>query len=340
MPAATLNAAARTGVDADSVKDEIDAYSDLYREERTSSDRQSAYARMVNQYYDLVTDFYEYGWGQSFHFAPRYRGETFAESLKRYEFALPARMALSPGDRILDIGCGVGGPMRNIARLVDVDIVGFNNNAYQIEKGEEHDRAAGLSDRLSYVKGDFMKLPFDDGSFDGAYQIEATCHAPDRVGVFSEIFRVLKPGAVFAGYEWVLTDRYDPDNAEHRRIIKDVEEGDALPELTPAEVVVDALRAAGFEILECTDVAATSDAETPWQLALTDKERGLKGFARSGFGRSVTHTSVRALEAVGLAPKGSTQVSALLNKAADALVQAGELGIFTPMYRHVARKPE
>ena len=35
---------------------------------------------MVNNFYDLVTDFYEYGWCQSFHFAPRYKGETFLES--------------------------------------------------------------------------------------------------------------------------------------------------------------------------------------------------------------------------------------------------------------------
>jgi sterol 24-C-methyltransferase len=45
------------------------------------------------------------------------------------------------------------------------------------------------------------------------------------------------------------------------------------------------------------------------------------------------------MERLRIAPKGSTQVSALLNKAADALTRGGELGIFTPMYLHVARKP-
>ena len=46
------------------------------------------------------------------------------------------------------------------------------------------------------------------------------------------------------------------------------------------------------------------------------------------------------MERVRLAPKGSTEVSTVLNTAADALVRAGELGIFTPMYFYVARKPE
>lgn len=48
--------------------------------------------------------------------------------------------------------------------------------------------------------------------------------------VFSEIYRVLKPGTVFACYEWCLTDKYDKDDAAHRRIKKQIEEGDGLPD--------------------------------------------------------------------------------------------------------------
>ena len=68
-------------------------------------------------------------------------------------------------------------------------------------------------------------------SFDGAYAIEATCHAPSRHGVYSEIYRVLKPGATFAMYEWCLTPQYDASNALHRRIKKQIEEGDGLPDM-------------------------------------------------------------------------------------------------------------
>lgn len=54
-----------------------------------------------------------------------------------------------------------------------------------------------------------MKLPFDANSFDGAYAIEATCHAPRRQDVYGEIFRVLKPGQVWGpgrgvGRKWVV----------------------------------------------------------------------------------------------------------------------------------------
>lgn len=340
MSSTSIASAARTGVARDQVKVDIRDYTDLFAQDRSVDDRKAAYEGLVNRYYNLVTDFYEYGWGQSFHFAPRLKDETFEESIKRYEYTLALRIGAGPGDHLLDVGCGVGGPMRNIARFTGARVTGFNNNQYQVVKGTEHNIAAGLDRQCDFVKGDFMKLPFADNTFDGVYQIEATCHAPDRVPVFSEIFRVLKPGAVFAGYEWVVTDRYDPNNAEHRRIIHDVEEGDALPELVRAHVIDEALEAAGFEEIDCVDVAPTADPETPWYLALSGKERHPRALPRTRLGRAITHRAVRTMERLRIAPEGSTEVSALLNKAADALVEAGELGIFTPMYRHVARKPE
>lgn len=68
-----------------------------------------------------------------------------------------------------------------------------------------------------------MEMPFEDNSFDAVYAIEATCHAPKLEGVYGEVFRVLKPGGTFAFYEWCVTDKYDPNDPEHRRIIRGVE---------------------------------------------------------------------------------------------------------------------
>jgi sterol 24-C-methyltransferase len=44
-----------------------------------------------------------------------------------------------------------------------------------------------------------MEIPIADNTYDAVYAIEATCHAPDKVGIYSELFRVLKPGGVFCG---------------------------------------------------------------------------------------------------------------------------------------------
>lgn len=319
-----------------SVKGVVEEYNAFHA--GTVETRKSNYMSMVNDYYDLVTDFYEFGWGQSFHFAPRHKGESFEASLARHEFFLALRLGLRPGMKVLDVGCGVGGPMRAIARFSGANVVGVNNNAYQIKRGTKQNADARLSHLCDFLKADFMNLPVEDASFDAIYAIEATCHAPDKVSLFKELHRVMKPGAHFAGYEWCLTDRYDANNPEHREIKKGIEEGDALPDIWHTHDVLRALEAAGFEVLESEDLVGRSDPETPWYLPLSGRW-SLSGFKHTAAGRWLTNKLVRVLETTRVAPKGATGVSDFLNRAAVALVRGGETGIFTPMFYFHVRKP-
>nr|CAB3489702.1 unnamed protein product [Digitaria exilis] len=114
--------------------------------------RKSNYSDLVNKYYDLVTSFTEYHWGQSFHFAPRWNGETLRESIKRFEHFIALQLRLKKGMKVLDVGCGIGGPLREIARFSLTEITGLNNNAYQISRGKELICSAGLSEQCSFVK--------------------------------------------------------------------------------------------------------------------------------------------------------------------------------------------
>ena len=57
---------------------------------------------------------------------------------------------------VLDVGCGVGGPAREIAKFAGVNIIGLNNNDYQIERATRYAAQHALSDQLSFTKGDFM----------------------------------------------------------------------------------------------------------------------------------------------------------------------------------------
>jgi len=119
-------------------------------------------------YYDGATELYEYGWARSFHFSRFYKGEAFAASLARHEHYLSAKMGLQPGMRVLDVGCGVGGPAREIARFSDTNVVGVNNNEFQLSRARKYTKEAGLEDQVTFVKGDFMKLveQFGENSFD------------------------------------------------------------------------------------------------------------------------------------------------------------------------------
>ena len=325
----------QTSLPHDQVRATNDEYLSMF--EQSPETRRSDYMKMVNDYYNLVTDFYEYGWGQSFHFAPRFKGESFQASLARHEHYLALRLGLKPGMTVLDIGCGVGGPMRAIARFSGASIIGINNNAYQIERGRKQNIETRLAHLCSFRQTDFMKLPFPDGSIDAIYAIEATCHAPDRVALFSELRRVLKPGGEFAGYEWCLTDLYDGNNPEHRRLKHGVETGDALPELVHYREIGRSLQGAGFEVIETADLAGTSDPETPWYEPLS-AQLSLSGIKHTHAGRWLTGQAVRLLERAKIAPKGSYEVSKMLQDAAHALVGAGRTGIFTPCYYFRGRR--
>ena len=68
-----------------------------------------------------------------------------------------------------------------------------------------------------------MQMSFPENSFDAVYAIEATVHAPSLEGVYSQIYKVLKPGGTFGVYEWCMTDTYDPTNQEHRKICRGIE---------------------------------------------------------------------------------------------------------------------
>jgi sterol 24-C-methyltransferase len=136
--------------------------------------------------------------------------------------------------------------MREIVRFSGAHVTGINNNAYQIERLKLYNEKAGLSALTDGVKGDFMNLPFEENSFDAVYAIEATVHAPKLSGVLEQVFRVLKPGGVFASYEWLTTSEYNPDNEEHRRIVHEIEEGDGISHMQSiAETLAD-LKNVGF----------------------------------------------------------------------------------------------
>jgi len=287
---------------------------------------------MVNTYYSLATDWYEFGWGRSFHFAHTYVDETFDDSIARHEHRIAEALNLKPGMHLLDIGSGVGGPAREIAsKFPEVSITGITINDYQIERSTNLTRDAGLDDRLQFVQGDFTKMEkIADNTYDGAYAIEATCHSPELAAVYVQAYRVLKPGALFASYEWLTTDSYDPNNKEHKKAVDDIEYGNALPPLRTNQKVKDAATSVGFELVSDVDLVALDDGQVDWQYRLYPARQSAWGI----------NLMCRLTEFLGMSPVGTADTHSMLVVALDGLIAGGELNVFTPMHLHVFRKPE
>ncbi len=326
---------------ASRVDSAVSEYEEQFRnaERGESDDEQSDHKTINNLYYDLVTDFFEYGWGKSFHFAPRVPGESFKASLARHEHYMAHALGLRPGMVVADIGCGVGGPLMEIARFSGAKIVGVNSNAYQLERARKLTDEAKLSDLADFIHCDFLSVEAPNESFDAAYSIEASCCAPDKVSIYSEIFRLLKPGACFGAYEYCTTDRFDASNPRHLKIKADIQLGGGLLIIDDYQTVDDALRTVGFDVLETRDLTLQAGPSIPWYQPLAGSGISFASFRSSRIGRSVTHGTLRVLEALRVVPQGSLRVAHTLNLCASAMVEAGRLGIFTPMYFVHARKP-
>ena len=300
------------------------------------------HAETVREYYDLCGEFMVFGWGESLHFAPLSPRESLEDSKIRHQRLMIDKLELREGMTVIDIGCGIGGPMRRVAREAGVKVVGLSHSEIQLDKAKALNAEAGIGNMVDYLACSFMDMnTVADDAFDRAYAIESTCHAPDKAGAFAEIYRVLKPGALFWGQEMCMTGEFDPADSQHRAIKRELMHGIALKDIATMGEVNRALEAAGFQVIEGIDRAvAEGGPTTPWYQPM-ETRHGTLGSAlrRTPLGRKLFIGASRLAESVRVFPKGSTEVIELMDRTANAYVAGGSSGIFTPLYCFLARKP-
>jgi len=301
------------------------------------------HAETVKDYYDLCSDLMVFGWGESLHFAPLTPRESLEESIIRHQRLMISKLELRQGMTVVDVGCGIGGPMRRVAHEAGVKVVGINNSATQLERGRTLTREAGLDHMVDYVECSFMDMgAIEDNTFDRGYAIESTCHAPDKQRAFAEIFRILKPGALFWGQEMCLTDKFDPDDSRHRTIKQGLMRHVALRDIATTGEVDRSLEAAGFHVIEGIDRNVREGPSTPWYQPMENRRGTLRNafsFYRTPWGRKAVFAILKLTEALRLFPEGSAEVCRFLDQTADAYVAGGSSGVFTPLYCFLARKP-
>ena len=109
---------------------------------------------------------------------------------------LAALLGPLPGERILDIGCGIGGPARWIAARYACHVTGVDLTEAFCRTAAALNEATGLTGRVEIHNGSATALPLPDAAFDRAYSQNVAMNIADKPQMYREAFRVLKPGGV------------------------------------------------------------------------------------------------------------------------------------------------
>jgi len=111
------------------------------------------------------------------------------------------KLNFSSQDNLLDIGCGLGGACRYIANKHGNNVSGIDLTQEYIDVGNTLSSWVGLENKVDLVQGSALDLPFEDESFSGAIMLHVGMNIEDKNHLFSEVFRVLQPGASFGIYD-------------------------------------------------------------------------------------------------------------------------------------------
>ena len=114
---------------------------------------------------------------------------------------LVAKMRLAGSEHVLDIGCGIGGAARYVAASTGCRVTGIDLTPEYIETARELSRRTGVGDRTQFEVGSALRMPFADASFDAAITLHVAMNIKERAGLYREIARVLKRGAVLCIYD-------------------------------------------------------------------------------------------------------------------------------------------
>jgi MPBQ/MSBQ methyltransferase len=261
-------------------------------------------AESVAQSYDEWTDdgILEFYWGEHIHLGhygspPQRKDFLVAKSDFVHEMVHWGGLdKFPPGTTLLDVGCGIGGSSRILARDYGFSVTGVTISPQQVQRA--HELTPPDLD-VRFAVDDAMALSFPDASFDLVWSIEAGPHMPDKAIFAKELLRVLKPGGVLVVADWNQRDvRATPQNGDRQHslnaweslVMQQLLDQWAHPAFASIEEFAELLEATGL----VEGVVVTDDWTTPTLPSWLDsiwqgvaRPEGLVRFGVSGLIKSL-----------------------------------------------------
>ncbi len=250
----------------------------------------------VAQSYDEWTEdgILEFYWGEHIHLGhygspPRRKDFLRAKADFVHEMVRWGGLdRLPPGTTVLDVGCGIGGSSRILARDYGFQVTGITISPQQVKRATEL-TPAGVT--AQFAVDDAMALSFPDGSFDVVWSIEAGPHMPDKAIFAKELLRVVKPGGRLVVADWnQRDDRRIPLNAWERPVMRQLLDQWSHPAFASIEGFSEQLAATGLvagqvETADWTPETLPSWLDSIWQGVV--RPAGLVRFGLPGLIKSL-----------------------------------------------------
>eukprot|EP01105_Mastigella_eilhardi_P027642 TRINITY_DN8659_c0_g1_i1.p1 TRINITY_DN8659_c0_g1~~TRINITY_DN8659_c0_g1_i1.p1 ORF type:complete len:407 (-),score=88.18 TRINITY_DN8659_c0_g1_i1:97-1317(-) len=223
----------------------------LFREGKRTGDHLPCCAHWYSLMAELIATFFS----NSFHLSPpSYASQPADEIMRDLHTTFVRLMHMRPGVRALDLGSGVGGLSRDLARLSGSHIVGVASSTAEVEEANKLHSEQGLDYLCHQVQGDIQNLPFDDNSFDCVFAVYCLKHLTSQVRALSEAHRVLKPGGKILIYCIMKSDKYDQSNPEHVKLVEDFEYSCGMPSLHSIQGTLEDAKKVGFDLVTKMDL--------------------------------------------------------------------------------------
>jgi tocopherol O-methyltransferase len=233
--------------------------------------------RDIRSHYDLSTLFYRLLWGRHIHHGLWVAEETPSVAQQRLTETLAHEAGILEQDRVLDVGCGMGGSSLYLAKQLGCAVTGVTISPVQRRWAQSAACLRRFPKRPTFLCADAEQVTFPPASFDVVWSVECTEHLFDKPAFFRRSAQWLRPSGRIAICAWLAGDRTDANAVQQ---VQDVCEGFFCPSLGTQHDYVQWMEQAGFTIRVCQDW--TSSVTKTWEIC-RDRVRksGMRWLARA-----------------------------------------------------------
>jgi MPBQ/MSBQ methyltransferase len=250
---------------------------------------------VANSYDDWTNDgILEFYWGEHIHLGhygapPRKKDFLTAKSDFVHEMVQWGGLDKLPsGTTVLDVGCGIGGSSRILAREYGFAVTGVTLSPQQVRRAQE---LTAPEVNAHFQVDDALALSFPDASFDVVWSVEVGPHMPDKAQFARELMRVLKPGGILVVADWnQRDDRQVPLNGWEKPVMRQLLDQWAHPAFSSIEEFSELLEATGLVAGDVTTADWTAETLPSWLDSIWQgiiRPAGIVRFGVSGFMKSL-----------------------------------------------------